>query len=110
MTAFSPIPDAPALTTSNLQSSTVLYADAGDAINGNSTPYEIGTMTIANDGSGPGDVTLWSSDITDANFKDQFITVPQTFAIAAPEPGTLIFLGAGLGGLAAFVRARRQRV
>ena len=109
MTAFSPIPDAPALTTSNLQSSTVLYADAGDAINGNSTPYEIGTMTIANDGSGPGDVTLWSSDITDANFKDQFITVPQTFAIAAPEPGTLLFLGTGLGGLAAAVRARRKR-
>src|SRR5215469_10225763 len=125
MTDFSPITGAPAFTTSNLQPcpvtlnaihyqncSTVLLFVAGDAINGNSTPFEIGTMTIANDGSGPGDVTLWTGDYLDANFKDLHGTGPQapqtlqTLAIAAPEPGTLLLLGVGVSGLVA-VRARR---
>jgi hypothetical protein len=122
MTDFSPITGGPAFTTSNVQPcpvtlngihyqncSTVLLFVAGDPINGNSTPFEIGTMTIANDGSGPGDVTLWTGDYTDANFKELHDAAPQTFAIAAPEPGTLLFLGTGLGGLAAAVRARRKR-
>src|SRR5215469_13327959 len=125
MTAFSPIAGAPAFTTANLQPcpvtllsvhyqncSTVLLFVAGDAINGNSTPFELGTMTIANDGSGPGDVTLWTGDYVDANFKDLHGTGPQapqtlqTLAIAAPEPGTLLLLGVGVSGLVA-VRARR---
>ena len=114
MTAFSPITGAPAFALSNLQPcpvtintihyqncSTVLLFIAGDAINGNATPFEIGTMTIANDGSGPGDVTLWSGDYLDANFNDLNATVPQTVAVAAvPEPGTLLLLGSGLTVLA----------
>jgi hypothetical protein len=122
MTAFSPITGAPAFTTSNLQPcpvtlltihyqncSTVLLFTAGDPINGNSTAFELGTMTIANDGSGPGDITLWSSDYVDATIVNALHDrVPQTLAIAGPEPGTLFLLGAGLGGLVAF-RARRAR-
>jgi hypothetical protein len=129
MTAFSPITGAPALTTSNLQPcpvtlngisfqncSAALLFTAGDPINGNSTAFELGTMTIANDGSGPGDVTLWSADAVDAKFTDRngtmtgpgSLTVPQVLAIAAPEPGTLLLLGVGVGGLVA-VRARRPR-
>jgi hypothetical protein len=121
MTAFSPITGAPAFTTSNLlpcpqtfgginyqDCSTVLLFVTGDGINGNSTPFEIGTVTIANDGSGPGDVTLWSGDYIDANFKELPGTAPQTLAIAAPEPGTLLLLGVGVGGIIA-VRARRPR-
>jgi hypothetical protein len=86
---------------------------------GNSTPFEVGSMSIANDGSGAGTVTVGeifggSPYYNDANqISGNFpVTVPQTLALAAPvpEPGTLILLGAGLGGLAAFVRARHQRV
>ena len=117
MTAFSPITGAPAFTTSNLQPcpfgviqncSTVLLFVAGDAINGNFTPFELGSMTIANDGSGPGEVTLWTGDYLDAKFNDRNATLPQVLAIAAPEPGTLLLQGVGLGGLVA-VQARRPR-
>ena len=73
-------------------------------------------MSIVNDGSGAGDITLdpdpflGSQQYYDANLISLYVTVPQTLAVAAPEPGTLLLLGAGLGGLAAAVRARRQRV
>jgi hypothetical protein len=122
MTTFSPITGTPAFTTSNLQPcpvtingthyqncSTVLIFVTGDDINGNSTPFEIGTMTIANDGSGPGDLTLWTGDYIDANLNNPIArnaTSPQVLAVAAPEPGTLLLLGVGVGGLVA-VRARR---
>jgi hypothetical protein len=91
--------------------STVLLFEAGDTINGNATLFEIGTMTIANDGSGLGDVTLWTGDYVDANFKELPGTEPQALAIAlpAPEPGTLLLLGVGMGGLAVAVGARRPR-
>jgi len=67
-------------------------------------------MTIANSGSGPGDVTLWSGDGLDTNFNQFNDTVPQVLALAAPEPGTVLLLGAGLGTLAVAVGVRRARV
>jgi hypothetical protein len=83
--------------------------NSGDAINGNATPFEIGTITIANDGSGPGDVTLWTGDYVDTKFNDVPVTGVQTLAVAAPEPETLLLFGAGLGSVTVAVRARRTR-
>ena len=74
-------------------------------------------MTISNSGNGPGDITLaveigqhTTPIYTDTNFNNHTVTYPQTIAVAAPvpEPGTLLLLGVGVGGLMA-VRARRKR-
>jgi hypothetical protein len=91
----------------NLKSPTELTFITGDAINGNATPFEAGTLTIANSGSGPGDLTVWSGDSVNTDFQVVF-PVPQVLAVVAPEPGTLLLPGAGLGGLA--VGARRTRM
>jgi hypothetical protein len=84
---------------------------------GNSTPFEVGSMSIVNDGSGAGDVTLVSALFlgrsayyVDADVVATFpVTVPQTLAVAVPEPASLLLLGVGLG-LAVAVGARRPRL
>jgi len=89
MTAFSPITGAPAFTLSNLISGTLPKFITGDDLNGNVTPFEIGTMTIVNNGTGPGDVTLSSDSIggnyLDTNFNERNSGL-QTVAIEAPYP------------------------
>jgi len=110
MTGFNIIQDPGGDDLANLSSPTQLKFFTGDPINGNATPFEIGTMTITNDGSGPGDVTLWSGDFLDASFNQGNDTVPQVLAVAAPEPSTLLLLGAGMVGLAVAVGARRSRI
>jgi len=91
----------------------------GDTQNGNATPFEVGSMTITNDGSGAGDVSFFnlpfppppnteSALYVDANFNG--FTIPnQTFAIAAPvpEPSSLLLVATGVAGLA--VRRHRAR-
>src|SRR5215472_11036426 len=96
----------------NLASPTELRLFTGDVINGNATPFEAGTLTIANSGSSQGDITLWSGDYLDTNFNNPNITAPQTIAMAAPvpEPGNMLLLGAGLGGFAVALRVRRTPV
>ena len=112
MTNFTAAPGTQTnFTVPDLVSGSELKFFTGDQTNGNATAFEVGTLTVARVGGAPGDVTLWSSDFLDTNFVKQNATVPQVLAIAtpAPEPSTLLLLGAGLGGLVA-VRARRQRV
>jgi hypothetical protein len=76
---------------------------------GEDLPFEIGTMTINNNGNGPGHVILVGAQYTDTNFNNYSLTpAPQTTAVAAPEPGTLLLIGVGVGGLVA-VRSRRKR-
>jgi len=110
MTAFDQIQVDPFGNIFNLKSPRELIFDTGNAINGNVTPFEAGTLTIANSGSGPGDVTVWSGDSVNTVFVNVLNTAPQVLAVAAPEPGTVFLLGAGLGGVAVAVRARRSRL
>jgi len=78
----------------------------GDPINGDSVAFEIGTVTITNSGSGPGDVTLFTGDYVDTTFNLQAASAPQILA-SVPEPGTLALLGFGMGGLAVLTRRSR---
>jgi hypothetical protein len=95
-------------TTANLNTTTQnLNFVSGDAVNSNSTPFEIGTLTIANSGAGLGDVTLFTGDFIDSNFATQPATTPQTIAFV-PEPGTLLLLGAGVGGIAVLIGRSRK--
>src|SRR5215472_13935791 len=78
---------------------------------GNATPFEIGVLTIASPVTPlVGDVTLFTGDYTGSDFLLHQATAPQVLAGIIPEPGTLVLSGVGMGGLAAAVRARRQRV
>lgn len=112
MTAFSAIAGAPAFTLSNLVNSTELLLSTGDTgatnPNGQPGPWEVGTLTV-NDAGGAGDVTLWSGDYFDAAFNNPNVTAPQTLASAIPEPGTLVLLGAGMGGLAVLIGRSRSK-
>src|SRR5215469_8174681 len=86
-------------------------AVSGDSINGNSVPFEIGTVTVVNSGAGAGDITLWTGDYLASDLITIVpATAPQILAQVIPEPGTLVLMGVGLGGLAVAVRAHRQRV
>ncbi|HKE11501.1 MAG TPA: PEP-CTERM sorting domain-containing protein [Myxococcota bacterium] len=86
-------------------------AVSGDSINGNSVPFEIGTVTVVNSGAGAGDITLWTGDYLASDLITIVpATAPQILAQVIPESGTLVLMGVGLGGLAVAVRAHRQRV
>jgi len=110
MTGFTAGPAASGVV-ANLVSPTNFQFNSGDAINGNTAPYEIGLLKVSYSG-GPaaGDITLWSGDFLDSTFTQVNTTVPQTLISVAqvPEPGTLLLLGFGVGGIAVMIGRSRK--
>ncbi|HKE11071.1 MAG TPA: PEP-CTERM sorting domain-containing protein [Myxococcota bacterium] len=109
MSAFTPASG----TTSNLVNPNELLISAtGDPVAGNTAPYVAGTLSIFNSGdiASGGTIGVFSGDYISGGGVKVSLQGPQGLADAnfIPEPGTLLLLGAGLGGLAAAAGARRS--
>ena len=93
--------------TSSLIGNTLNIANAL-GITATAGAFELGTINVVNAG-GVGDITLFSGDYLSAASSLQVtMTLPQTLAAVVPEPGTLLLLGMGIGGLGVLIRRSRE--
>ncbi len=76
---------------------------AGDDINGDFAPFEIGTLVV--DVQGAGSIAVVQGTALAASFVGGNLDVPEVIA-ATPEPGAWALLGSALAGLALRRRAR----
>ncbi len=84
--------------------STQISFTAGDAANGNSARFTVGTLVL--NVTGPGTLELVCGTALDGNFNGDSIIPHVVLTFGVPEPAIASLLALGLGGLALLGRRR----